>query len=159
MNTAGKTQFRLLRTSDREALAQFFTDCHSNESAKFFHPFPLNGEGVEHVLSWEQNLAFIAQMEAEIVGFSMLRGWDEGFEIPSFGIIISPECRGSGIGKAMTEWTIHQAWERSAPSIRLKVYFENTPAIELYRSLGFQSESESAETTTGEQALMTLQRP
>ncbi len=61
-------------------------------------------------------------------------------------IIVSPALRGQGVGRALVGQLIAVALERHHPEqITLNVYTYNTPALELYRSLGFTVTAEDAE--------------
>jgi RimJ/RimL family protein N-acetyltransferase len=74
----------------------------------------------------------------EIVGFYMLRGFDEGFEIPSYGVIILSKFSNKGLSKL----TLYNAFSlcrlNKVKMLMLKVRPENTFAKKLYESLGFQ---------------------
>ena len=85
------------------------------------------------------------------MGLCMLRGWDEGYKIPSFGILVDYRCKALGLGRRMTEFAIAKARELGCPSIRLSVYSSNTYAIGLYRSLGFKEISNEPVKVNGEQ--------
>ena len=67
----------------------------------------------------------------------MLRGWDEGYAIPSLGVVIHPEAQGQGIGRLMMEFLRIAAIRREAEKIRLRVALAHKPALSLYRSLGY----------------------
>ena len=82
----------------------------------------------------------------EIVALSMLRGWDEGYVVPSFGIAVDAGWHGRGVGTRMTAWTIEQARALGAPSVRLTVYSDNPGARRIYERLGFtQTERRAGE--------------
>jgi len=68
----------------------------------------------------------------------MLRGWDEGYAVPSLGIAVRAEAQGSGLGRLVMGYLHTEARRRGAPRIRLKVYPDNVRAVELYRSLGYE---------------------
>src|SRR5205807_2716816 len=81
---------------------------------------------------------FFGALDGErMIGMTMLRGWDKGYEVPSFGIMIDREHRGRGLGRCMTELTIDAAREQRCRQIRLSVYASNPRAERLYRRLGF----------------------
>jgi ribosomal protein S18 acetylase RimI-like enzyme len=81
---------------------------------------------------------------AELAGYGMLRGWDEGYAIPSLGIYLSPEVRGSGLARQLMR-ALHQAAAASGASrVRLKVYQSNTAAVRLYERLGYVFSGEEA---------------
>ena len=66
-----------------------------------------------------------------------MRGWDEGFDIPSLGIAIHPEARGRGLARPFMAFLHAAAKARGATKIRLTVYNDNQRAVELYRRLGY----------------------
>lgn len=107
-----------------------------------FDPFPLNSsEGQRIALTPSRDAYYIAFSDGQAVGFSMLRGFEEGYEVPSFGIFIDHEHHAHGIGRRLTTWTIDQARSRGCPAVRLSVYAANTAAYRLYESLGFSEQS------------------
>ena len=67
----------------------------------------------------------------------MLRGWDEGREIPSLGIVIDAAWQGRGCGRRMMDYLHQTARERGARRVRLKVYPENSRALAWYQKLGY----------------------
>lgn len=82
-------------------------------------------------------------MAAEITGYGMLRGWDEGYDIPSLGIIIHPDQRGKGLGKAFMGFLHRLAEKCHAQKIMLKTYTENEKALGLYKKMGYQFSQKS----------------
>jgi ribosomal protein S18 acetylase RimI-like enzyme len=103
-----------------------------------FDPFPLSAEqGRRIALDAGKDLFYLARDADGPVAFSMLRGFDAGYAVPSFGIFVDSRRHGEGIGRHLTEWTIEQARCHGASSVRLSVYASNTAARALYDSLGF----------------------
>src|SRR5690242_21202213 len=76
-------------------------------------------------------------LDNHVIGYGMLRGWDEGYAIPSLGIAIDPEVRGRGHSRVLMNFLRDVAKQRGAERIRLKVDPQNQSAAELYRSLGY----------------------
>ena len=61
-------------------------------------------------------------------------------------IIVSPALRGQGVGRVLCRQLIAAAVERYRPErITLNVSTENTPAVSLYRALGFSVTAEDRE--------------
>jgi mycothiol synthase len=54
---------------------------------------------------------------------------------------IDPEFQGKGWGKKMFQASLDHLRKREASSMELTVDSENTPAINLYKSVGFQVKS------------------
>ena len=67
----------------------------------------------------------------------MLRGWDEGYTIPSLGVAAASEYRGTGLGRLMMDYLHAVARLSGAPSIMLRVYKGNEAAVQLYQRLGY----------------------
>lgn len=68
----------------------------------------------------------------------MLRGWDEGYETPSFGIIIHPTYRNRGFGKEMLISAIDYCRKEKCKKIRLTVDKDNIVAKKMYLKAGFK---------------------
>jgi ribosomal-protein-alanine N-acetyltransferase len=124
-----------------------------------FDPFPLTAAEAERVaLQPRRDAYFVASSKGELVAMSMLRGFDEGFEVPSFGIFVDHLHHGEGIGRRLTAWTVDEAGRRGYPAVRLSVYASNAGALHLYRSLGFGEQQRDLVTRAGvqdEKILMT----
>ena len=72
-----------------------------------------------------------------LVGYGMLRGWDEGYSVPSFGVAVGATYRGRGIGRDLLLYAIDYARKRGASTMMLKVHLDNPGARHLYESEGF----------------------
>lgn len=88
---------------------------------------------------------FVAVLDGVVVGFSELMTFPDGprhRHVAEINLIIThPDHQGRGIGRAMMEAMIDLA-ERwmNIERLSLVVFTENTNAIHLYRSLGFEIE-------------------
>jgi ribosomal protein S18 acetylase RimI-like enzyme len=131
--------FRELVDADEQALGRFFVRNDVPAVTATFTPFPMTAESAAALLAERREDRFYGAFAGaeEIVGFSMLRGWDEGFEVPSFGIAVDAGWHGRGLGTRMTAWTIEQARAVGAPRVRLTVYEDNPAAQRIYARLGF----------------------
>ena len=86
MNTRTITG-RSLGPDDEAGVAALFARSRDHPEMAFFDPFPLTDETARR-LACEPRLDryYVAEVSSELIGLSMLRGWDEGYEIPSFGV-------------------------------------------------------------------------
>lgn len=133
-----RTLMRRLREPDIEKLGIFFARNNRPEVTSFFKPFPLNVNTARDLLKpTRQDLFFVMEENGRFLAFSMLRGQDEGYDVPSFGIFVDWEHQKYGVGKRLSEWTFRWADQVKAPKIRLSVYEENIQARTLYERLGF----------------------
>jgi [ribosomal protein S18]-alanine N-acetyltransferase len=129
---------RPVEYADYEALAVFFENNNRPEVTRYFHPFPLNAQTAYKIACTPHlDYYYVAIISSRIVGLFMLRGWDDGFEIPSFGIVVDYRQRGFGLGRKLTEFAIREARKMGCHKIRLSTYASNVNSVRLYMSLGF----------------------
>jgi len=119
-------------------LAQFFGELVRADDERWFHPHPLTRAYAQELGAYAGRDLYVLMVdERQVLGYGMLRGWDEGFEVPSLGIAISPAHTGRGLGRRMMEFLHEAAAKRGAKKIRLTVDESNLAAIRLYTSLGY----------------------
>jgi len=76
-----------------------------------------------------------------VLAYGILRGWDEGYAIPSLGIAVHPDARGTALGELLMHFLHGAARQRGARRVRLKVYSDNLAARSLYAKLGYNFDS------------------
>ncbi len=131
---------RELAVTDEAALAAFFEENNRPEVTSHFHPFPLDAETAHRLCAAPRRDRYFAAWDYDaVVGLGMLRGWDEGFAIPSFGIVVDHRHHGRGLGRALTTHALHLARELQAPRVRLTVYADNQRAVSLYEKSSFKT--------------------
>ena len=137
---------------DGEPLERFFSRNRDTSSSETFDPFELTAKRARAIASAaSKDLFYLARLEGDaVVALSMLRGFDDGYAIPSFGILVDHEHQRRGIGRQLTVWTLDAARARGCTAVRLSVYASNDRAIALYRSLGFVERSRVIVTRHGE---------
>jgi len=127
-----------LRNSDVDKLCAFFARNNRAEITHYFRPFPLTEETAKDLLKPDrEDLFFILEENDIFLAFSMLRGKDEGFDIPGFGIFVDWERQHYGYGNRLSAWTFNWADQENIPKIRLSVYEDNLNALSLYKRYGF----------------------
>jgi ribosomal protein S18 acetylase RimI-like enzyme len=141
-------KFRPATPSDEADLARLFLALAQVGDERLFHPHPLSAEAARTVCHHRETNGphdeyHVAISETpndsvdKIVGYGILRGWTEGYEIPSLGIAVHPKHRGFGIARAFMNHLHAVAAARGAKQVRLKVYRSNTAAVRLYQSLSY----------------------
>jgi ribosomal protein S18 acetylase RimI-like enzyme len=119
-------------------LADFFRAFAEGPDHAFFHPHPMTDAEAARICGHAgRDLYYVARASDRIVAYGMLRGWDEGYAIPSLGIAIHPEARGRGLARPFMVFLHAAAKARGAAKIRLTVYGDNQRAVELYKRLGY----------------------
>jgi ribosomal-protein-alanine N-acetyltransferase len=144
----GTLQCRRLALPDTEGLASLFAALCEHNDHRLFHPHPLTNEAAAaltqhhaccHTVLAHRDEYHVAQDvdSQQIIAYGMLRGWAEGFDVPSLGIAVHPEQRGRGIARQFMQHLHRVAIGRGAERVRLKVYRHNQAAVKLYESLGY----------------------
>jgi [ribosomal protein S18]-alanine N-acetyltransferase len=134
----GSLECRVLSLEWREPLLTFFTALRKADETDNFYPHPFTDEAVKNIIQSHNNdLYYVLGEGKTVLGYGMLRGWDEGYEIPSLGIAIHPAARNLGLGRAFMHFLHGAARRRGATKVRLRVKSQNTRAVKLYESLGY----------------------
>jgi ribosomal-protein-alanine N-acetyltransferase len=137
-DAAAALRFESIEPGHADRLAELFERNRIPRVAELFDPFPLTAAEARRIaLAPRRDAFYVATRGERLVGFSMLRGFDEGYAVPSFGVFVDHQSHGQGIGRELTAWTIEQARRRACPAVRLTVYGSNLAAHRLYESLGF----------------------
>lgn len=111
----------------------------SKDYLKYFIPFANYSEAFISKILGERKLDYYFGLfiDEELIGFYMLRGFDAGFEIPSYGVWISSKYSNNGLSTL----TLYHAYSicklNKVKTLMLKVHPENSIAKNLYEKLGF----------------------
>lgn len=130
---------RQLSAADLSALSDLFERNNVDSVTRNFDPFPLTAETAQQITCTPEKDRFYGAFVGERqVGLCMLRGWNQGYEVPSFGVMIDQQYQHQGIGKQLTSFAIQEARRAGCEKMRLSVYASNTSAMRLYLALGFE---------------------
>jgi GNAT superfamily N-acetyltransferase len=128
---------RALSESDSIALSGLLTGLTQRE-IEFFHPFPFEVSFVQKMLKDAKDDRYWGiWVGNELAAVFMLRGMDEGYEIPSYGVAVDSEFRGAGLLKLSLEFSISWCALNGKQRLMLKVHPENTIAKLTYEKFGF----------------------
>lgn len=138
-------EYRRLSSDWQEPLKKFFRSLVGSRDIEHFHPHSFTDQVAEYLANYSgPDLYYIIAEGKTVLGYGMLRGWEEGHETPSLGIIIDSSVRGIGLGKSFMYFLHSVAHRKGANRIRLKVYPNNIVAIRLYEDLGYRFTEEEA---------------
>jgi [ribosomal protein S18]-alanine N-acetyltransferase len=119
-------------------LSEFFREIVAAGEDALFHPHAFTSEEAERLCNYAGKDHYYAiRFGNRMLGYGMLRGWDEGYEVPSLGIFIRREARGRGLGKLFMLHLHAASLLAGSKRIRVKVYEHNLAAKGLYESLGY----------------------
>lgn len=116
----------LMLLSDRAHYSQYFT------------PFSYNASDLaRRFAAAKQDRYWAIQCGDVLAGFFMLRGWDEGYERPSFGVYIAESHSGRGLATLALHYCMSWCRVNNIPALMLKVHPDNTFARQVYEREGF----------------------
>ena len=105
---------------------------------KYFTPFEFSVESLTSILNKAVKDKFFGIfVNNEIAGFYMLRGFDEGYDIPSYGVWISSKYSNKGLSKLTLYHSFSFCKLNNIKTLMLKVHPDNIIAKNLYEALGF----------------------
>lgn len=150
-------EIRKLGRAEIDPLLRFLLTIESAGEAALFKPHPFSREALEGFCSrTSRDLYYVLIAGVEVLGYGLLRGWDEGYAVPSLGIAIHADHRGSGLAGALMEFLHAVARHRGAPAVRLRVDPSNARAIALYQRSGYRF-AEPADMSSGKLLVGTRQ--
>lgn len=130
-------QFRPLERAHIPPLVELY---HSGnpEYSRYFHPFPIDAQSLERILLDKKlDLYFVVLVDGWEAGFYMLRGFDEGYIRPGYGVWIAERYSGRGLARASLEHAVGACRSVGCTEIMLKVHPGNARARNLYERFGF----------------------
>jgi ribosomal protein S18 acetylase RimI-like enzyme len=118
-----------------EIVSDFFSHIDSEK----FHPHSFSETYASYLCNYNgKDLYYVILDDDKVAAYGLLRGWDEGYDIPSLGIYVSSDYRGIGLGKMFMSFLHTVAKNKKSKKVKLKVYKDNIPAIKLYETLGYK---------------------
>lgn len=131
--------FRRLTPPDEMALMVLFRTILDDPTSGGFRPHPFDAPTAARLARHAGRDAYlVAEAGGTLVAYGMLRGWDDGYSIPSLGIYLSPQVRGTGAVEPLMHDLHRFAAQAGATQVRLTVDAWNERAIRLYRRLGYR---------------------
>lgn len=151
-NDISKYIFIRLSAEHRQDFLSFLDLLIVNNDHQTFHPHNFDNQTIDYII----RLSTIGSDEYwllidnnNVLVYGLLRGWSEGFTIPSIGIAVSPKYRGLGLAEQMMLFLHSRAKDRGSNQIRLTVHKNNYPAIKLYTKLGYIFDDHSDSSLVG----------
>jgi len=127
-----------LRPEHGRGLLELFEVLKAQQEDTLFSPHPFTREHVEWLSQQPRSdLYYVLHTGDFVLGYGLLRGWDEGYPVPSLGIAIHPDHRGRGLAPVLMSFLHAAAAVRGAQRVRLRVHQGNDRAIQLYRRQGY----------------------
>jgi RimJ/RimL family protein N-acetyltransferase len=125
---------------DRAADLARLLKADSPEYRKFFVGFDDDAEHIAAVLAKAQQDRYwgIKAVDGTLLGMVMLRGLDQGYHTPAFGVYVAQSHAGRGIAKQALHFTIDWCRARGYDELMLTVHPDHDVAVQMYEKAGFQ---------------------
>jgi RimJ/RimL family protein N-acetyltransferase len=128
---------RPLRVEDARELSEMLL-AQSADYARFFNAFSFEHEAIASMLAKRRQDVFMGiYWRGRIAGFFMLRGWDEGYDVPSYGVVIDESYSGYGLTWLSLKMVKSICRLRRVPRLMLKVHPDNLAAKTLFEEAHF----------------------
>lgn len=106
---------------------------------QYFIPF------LTDIMNLEERLSSVSEdrywglwLGGMLIGFFMMRGFDEGFQRPSFGVYIASAYSGKGLLKLALEYAMSWCRLNGIKVMMLKVHPDNKRGRQAYEKAGFK---------------------
>ena len=113
---------------------------------RFFSPFAFEEKNIGRLLrERDQDVWVGIEWQNNLIGFFMLRGWDAGYEVPAYGVLIAEDFNGYGFASLSLKIAKAIAKLRRVPRLMLKVHPENVRARQVFEHAKFKLTGVDAE--------------
>ncbi len=127
-----------LRVEDADELSHVLLN-EKPEYLRFFRPFSFDAASLrKRVGGIKRDQFWSIRYDGLLAGFFMLRGFDEGFTRPAFGVYVTKSFANRGLAKAALEHALAWCRENEIQEVMLKVAPENVAAQKVYERFGFE---------------------
>ena len=132
---------RLYSRPMREADAKRLWNLISVETAEYlegFTPFQAFEDLRTGITAAKNDHYQCLLFDGTLAGFFMLRGLDEGFARPSYGVYVSSRVAGKGLGRYALDRALGICRDQAIDAVFLKVFPRNDVARKIYEEAGFK---------------------
>ena len=131
-------EIKELRTEHASIFSKRLSE-ESEDYLKHFIPFSEYSETyLKKILSEKKSDKYFGLfLNNDLIGFYMLRGFDAGYEIPSYGVWISSKYSNKGLSTLTLFHALSFCKLNNIETLMLKVHPDNLVAKKLYEKFGF----------------------
>lgn len=131
---------RPLAPADAEAIAMLLQK-QPRQYARRFYALPHDEASIAAILSAaRQDVYFAMFWNDQLISVAMLRGWDEGYDIPSFGILVDEKFKGVQVMPILLETAKLMCRMSKVKRMMLKIHPDNA-SIRTINRFGFRHTS------------------
>ena len=144
MNSTDLT-IRPLRVEDAGAVSEMLR-AQPPEYARFFYAFSFDADDIARIIARRERDVYSGMYwQGELAAFFMLRGWDAGYDVPSFGVVVDVKHRGRAFMRISLDVAKLICRLSGAPRLMAKIHPDNVSPRGA-RRLGFVQTGVEAET-------------
>ncbi|KFM20111.1 Spermidine N-acetyltransferase protein [Marine Group I thaumarchaeote SCGC AAA799-P11] len=143
---SSESSLRILHKTSPKIFQEFLLKLEKNTLYNF-NPFgKINPSNVSSIVEKElfrkDKIKFFSFCENSLIAYSYLTKFQKKSKKHNciLGIVIGDKWQGEGFGKKICKHMINYAWQKNFEKVWLTVFDNNTSAICLYKSLGFEIE-------------------
>lgn len=126
-----------LSPADASALSVLLT-ADDNDYKQYFIPFPTDIKSLEERLtSVREDRYWGIWFDGALAAFFMMRGFDEGYQRPSFGVYTARAYSGKGLSRFALDYCMSWCRMNNIAAVMLKVHPDNRYARQTYEKAGF----------------------
>ncbi len=131
-------EIRPLSAVDAENLTRMLASADPAYVLHFF-PFPFKLEAIREILeSKKEDQYYGIYSGTRLAGFFMLRGFDQGYQVPAYGVFIDESYRSLGLATLSLYHAISFCKTNRIGQLMLKVHPDNAAARHVYEKAGFR---------------------
>jgi RimJ/RimL family protein N-acetyltransferase len=136
---------RALRVEDAAAVSAMLRS-QPPDYARFFYAFSFDEADIARILAGRERDVYSGVFwQGRLAGVFMLRGWDAGYDVPSFGVLIDERHRGGAFMRLTLDMAKLICRMNGATRLMAKIHPENVSPRGA-RRLGFAQTGVEAET-------------
>jgi acetolactate synthase-1/2/3 large subunit len=129
---------RHLTPEDEPALTRLFADNDAPEVTDDFYAFPLDAATAHRLAHHSGADRYYGVWSGNrLAGLAMLRGWEEGYEIPTYGLLVDRGMHGQRIGVRATALALTEARSLGASVVRVNIDASNERSLRMCRRCGY----------------------
>lgn len=126
-----------LSQADSTSLSQLLTD-DEHGYRRFFTPFAFDAKSLEEKLAAvREDRYWGLWFGSRLIGFFMMRGLDQGYKRPAFGVYIANKYSGLGLSALALRYCMGWCRLNGISTMMLKVHPDNRYARHAYEKAGF----------------------
>jgi RimJ/RimL family protein N-acetyltransferase len=144
--TTRSVEFRSLVPADTARLAGLLAAQRTQYMAHFA-PFAFDAQTIARTIaSAKRDQYWALSVDGKLAGFCMLRGLDQGFERPAFGVFVAERYSGRGLAGRALEHCLQWCMQQNIAEVMLKVAEDNAAAKTVYERAGFRPQGPCPDT-------------